>query len=82
VFRTLLRQVNLLCSFRAPEGVRWAQDLYWFGQNVPTSSHRRPALPAPLTIKAHIRGYKQAREGGETPKSLFMVDVVTKWSHS
>jgi hypothetical protein len=46
------------------------QDLYWFGQNVPTSNHRQLALPAPLMIKARSRGYKKARDGGETPKSL------------
>jgi hypothetical protein len=28
-----------------------AQDLYRFGQNVPTSSHRWLALPVPLMIK-------------------------------
>jgi hypothetical protein len=48
----------------------WAQDLYWFGQNVPTSSHQRLALPTPLMIKARSRGYKHTREGGEAPKSL------------
>jgi hypothetical protein len=41
----------------------WAQDLYWFGQNVPTSSYRRFALPTPLMIKAHSRGYKQGKKG-------------------
>jgi hypothetical protein len=30
---------------------RMAQDLYWFGQNVPTSSHQCLALPTPLMIK-------------------------------
>jgi hypothetical protein len=50
--------------------VRWTQNLYWFGQKVPTFSHRRLALPAPLMIKARSRGYKRAREGGEAPKSL------------
>jgi hypothetical protein len=49
---------------------RWAQDLNWFGQNVPTFSHQRLALPTPLMIKARSRGYKQAREGGEAPKCL------------
>jgi hypothetical protein len=49
---------------------RWLQDLYWFRQNVPTSSHWRLALPALLMIKARSRGYKQAREGGEAPNSL------------
>jgi hypothetical protein len=51
---------------------RWAQDLYWFMQNVSTSSHLRLALPTPLMIKARNRGYKQEgeREGGEALKSL------------
>jgi hypothetical protein len=34
-------------------------------------------------IKARSRGYKRAREGGEAPKSLIMVEVelrVTDWS--
>jgi hypothetical protein len=30
---------------------RRTQDLYWFEQNISTSSHRRLALPAPLMIK-------------------------------
>jgi hypothetical protein len=54
-------------SLRVPGSewcVWWAQDLYWFGQNVPTSHHRRLALPIPLMIKARSRGYKQVREGG------------------
>jgi hypothetical protein len=36
-------------------------------------------------IKTRSRGYKQAREGGEAPKSLIGVEVelmVTKWSPS
>jgi hypothetical protein len=49
---------------------RWVQDLRWFEQNVPTSSHRQLALSTPLIIKACSRGYKQAREEGDTPKSL------------
>jgi hypothetical protein len=49
---------------------RWTQDLYWFRQNVPTSSHWWLALPTPWMIKAHSRGYKRAREGGEAPKAL------------
>jgi hypothetical protein len=62
----------------------WVQDLYWFGQNIPNSSHRRLALPAPLMIKAHSMGYKQAREEGEAPKSLIVVVElrVTEWSLS
>lgn len=48
----------------------WAQDLYWFGQNVPTSHHRQLALPAPMKIKAHSRGYMWVREGVEAPKSV------------
>jgi hypothetical protein len=50
---------------------RWAQDLYWFRKNVPTSSHQWLALPAPLMIKTRSRGYKWGREGGEAPKSPF-----------
>jgi hypothetical protein len=50
--------------------VWWAQDLYLFGQNITTSNHRRLTLSAPLMIKARSRGYKRAREVGETPKSL------------
>jgi hypothetical protein len=50
------------------------QDLYWFDQNVPASSHRRIALPAPLPINTRRRDYKQAREGGEAPKSLCGVE--------
>jgi hypothetical protein len=37
------------------ECAQWTQDLYWFGQNVPTFSHRRLALPAPLMIKTCSR---------------------------
>jgi hypothetical protein len=51
--------------------VWWAQGLYWFGQNVPTSIQWGLALPTPLLIKTRSRGYKRAREGGEAPKSLF-----------
>jgi hypothetical protein len=55
--------------------VRWAQDLYWFRQNLHTSSHRWLGLPAPLMIKTCSRGYRRVREGGEAPKSLFGVGV-------
>jgi hypothetical protein len=64
---------------------RWAQDLYWFRQNVPTSNHQRLALPAPLMVKTRSRGYKWAREGGEDTKSLIVVEVelrATEWSPS
>jgi hypothetical protein len=55
---------------------RWAQGLYWYTQNIPTSSHWWLALPAPLMIKTHSRGYKWAREGREATMSLF----GWKWS--
>jgi hypothetical protein len=61
------------------------QDLYWFEKNVPTYSHRWLALPTPLMTKARIRGYKRAREGGEAPKSLIVVEVELRsirWSPS
>jgi hypothetical protein len=64
---------------------RWVQGLYWFGQNVPTSSHRRLVLLAPLMIKAHSGGYKRTREGGEAPKYLIRVEgelKVKEWSPS
>jgi hypothetical protein len=48
---------------------------YWFGQNVPTSSHQRLVLPTPLKIKTRSGGYKRTREGGEAPKSLIGVEV-------
>jgi hypothetical protein len=62
--------------------MRWTQDIYWFGSNVPTSIHRRLTLLAPLMIKARSRCYKRARQGGEAPKSLIVVKVVTQWSYS
>jgi hypothetical protein len=46
------------CS-RLRRCVRWTQHLYWFGQNVPTSSHRQLAQPTSLMIKARSTGYKQ-----------------------
>jgi hypothetical protein len=49
---------------------RWVQDLRWFGQNVTTSGHRRLMFLTPLMTKARSRGYKQAREEGDAPKSL------------
>jgi hypothetical protein len=62
---------------------RSAQDLYWFEQNIPTSSHRRLALPTPLMIKTHSTRYKQAIEREERlPSLLFVVELVTKWSPS
>jgi hypothetical protein len=65
----------IVCVLGFGQCAWWAQDLYLFGHNVPTSSHRRLALPRPLMIKAHSRGYKLAREGGEAPKSLIVVEV-------
>jgi hypothetical protein len=41
---------------------RWAQALYSFGKNVPTSSHRWPALLTPLMIKTRSKGYKRAKD--------------------
>jgi hypothetical protein len=61
---------------RIPEGcAKWAQDLYWFGKNVRTSSLQWLALPAPLMIKTHSRGDKWGREVGEALKSIFWVEV-------
>jgi hypothetical protein len=54
-----------------PSSEGWAQNLYWFGQNIPTSSHRWLTLPASLIIKTRSRGYKCGREGEEAPRSLY-----------
>jgi hypothetical protein len=55
--------------------VRRAQDLYWFGQNVSTFSHRCLALPAPLMIKL-IVGVTGNRKGEERlPSHLSGVEV-------
>jgi hypothetical protein len=62
----------IVCVLGSRRCARWAQDLYWFGQNVPTSSHRWLALPGPLMIKARSRGYKQGereRRGSHVPYS-------------
>jgi hypothetical protein len=62
---------------------QWAQDLYWFGQNVPTSSLWLLALSTPLLINACSRGYKQVRDGEEAPKSLVVEEVelrTKEWS--
>jgi hypothetical protein len=48
-----------------------AQGLYWFGQNVPTSSHRRLEVPTPLMIKL-IVGVTSGREREERLPSLFI----------
>jgi hypothetical protein len=82
VFRSSLRQVNLLCAFRTPDGAAVDAIFILVRQNIPTSSHWRLALPAPLMIKARSRDYKRAREGGEFPESLIMVEAVTEWSPS
>jgi hypothetical protein len=64
VFRTSLRQVNLLCVLGSG-GCAWrAQDLYWFGYNVPTSSHWWFALLTLLMIKLLI-GITSRREREE-----------------
>jgi hypothetical protein len=71
VFWTTLRQVNFyVCVPGFGWCTRWAQGLYWFEQNILTSSHRWLELPTSFLIHTHIRGYKRAREGGEAPKSL------------
>jgi hypothetical protein len=63
-FEPPLRQVNfyvrVLGSGRC---ARRAQGLYWFGQNVPSSSLRRLTLPAPVLIDARSRGYKRVTSG-------------------
>jgi hypothetical protein len=50
---------------------RKAQGLYWFGQNVPTSSHQWIALPAAFMIKL-IVGVTSGSEREERLPSLFI----------
>jgi hypothetical protein len=65
VFQTSFRQLNLLCAFWTPDDVRGEHNiLYWFGQNISISSHRRLTLSTSLMIKT------RRREGGEASKSL------------
>jgi hypothetical protein len=56
--------------------VRRAQDLYWFGQNVPTYSHRWLSLPTPLMVKLVV-WVKSSREREERLPDLLM---GWKWS--
>jgi hypothetical protein len=52
------------------------QDLYWFGQNVLTSSHRWLTLPIPLMIKLVV-GVKCSRERKER-----LTDLLSGWKWS
>jgi hypothetical protein len=67
VYHTSLRQVNLLCVFRTPEGVCGGRKIY-------TSSGRTSLHPACATgsinDETRSRVYKQLREGGELPDLL------------
>jgi hypothetical protein len=73
-FEPPLRQVNLYVHvLGSGRYSRWAQGLYWFKRNVPTTSLRWLALLAPLLLKAHSRGYKRARGREEEHPSLLCV---------
>jgi hypothetical protein len=56
--------------------VRRAQDLYWFGQNVSTSSHQWLALLALLIIK-FVVGVTSSREREER-----LLDLLLRWEWS
>jgi hypothetical protein len=56
--------------------VRKEHDLYWFGQNIPTSSHWWLALPAPLMIKLVV-GVTSSREREER-----LLDLLLGWKWS
>jgi hypothetical protein len=66
----------IVCVLSSRGCARRAQDLYWFGQNVPTSSHRWLALPAPLIIKCVV-WVTSSREREERLHDLF---TGWKWS--
>jgi hypothetical protein len=52
---------------------RRAQDLYWFRQSVPTSSHQWLALPTPLMIKLVV-GVTSSGEREERHP-----DLLSRW---
>jgi hypothetical protein len=56
--------------------VQRAQDLYWFGQNIPTYNHRWLVLPAPLMIKLVV-GVTSSREREER-----LLDLLSGWKWS
>jgi hypothetical protein len=55
---------------------RRVQDLYWIGQNVPTSSHRWLVLSAPLMIKLVV-GVTSSRE-----REKRLPDLLSRWKWS
>jgi hypothetical protein len=57
---------------------QWAQNLYWFGQNDPTSSLWRLVLPAPCCSMLVV-GVTSERERGEFPSlcSLVLRDYIS-----
>jgi hypothetical protein len=64
-FLCVCSKLRMVCSVGTKFILVWA--------NVPTSSLRRLALPAPLLLDARSRGYKRVtrgREGRRAPKSL------------
>jgi hypothetical protein len=71
---------SVICCacFRLGRCTWWEQDLYWFGQNISTFSHRWLALSAPLMIKAHSRGYKW----GEREERLSSLLSWWRWVQS
>jgi hypothetical protein len=66
----------IMCVPGSKGCVRRTQDLYWFGQNVPTSSHRWLALPAPLMIK-FVVGVTSSRKREER-----LPDLLSGWKWS
>jgi hypothetical protein len=69
LFEPPLRQVNFyVCVLSSGRCVWWTQDLYWFGQNISTSSLRRLALSTPLLLNAHNRDYKWVTSGDREKK--------------
>jgi hypothetical protein len=76
VFCTLLQQVIFLRVPGFRGCARMAQYLYWFGQNVPTSSHRWLALLTPLMIKLVV-GVTSSREREER-----LPDLLSRWKWS
>jgi hypothetical protein len=69
-FKPTLRQVNLFVYVPWTGWcARWAQGLYWFGQNIPTSSLRWLMLSTPCYSKL-IVGVTSGRDKEEIPSLL------------
>jgi hypothetical protein len=71
VFRTLLRQVKLLCVFRALKGVRRGCKIYTHLGIKFLLTVTGGCATGIIDDQTRSRGYKRPRERGEASKSLY-----------